>query len=251
MDSSSKILNGKTAFITGCNRGIGKALVELFAQNGANIIACTRKKTDDFDDYIKKISKDNQVAISNLTFDLQKEEEIRDAMKSLYKNKTSVDILVNNAGVASGGSLHMTSMQTLRDVFEINFFSQVLLTQYVTKLMMKAKKGSVINLASITGIDGIAGYTSYGSAKSALIYFTKTIAKELAAYNIRVNAIAPGVINTDMAGLMDTKVSNEMVGNSAFNRLGTPEEIAQLALFLASDNSSYITGQVIRIDGGI
>ena len=251
MESYFKMLQGKTAIITGCNRGIGKVLVGLFAQHGANVIACTRQRTSTFDDYIKGISKKNHVKVSNLVFDLQKENEIRDAMRSLFQSKSIIDVLVNNAGIASGGMLHMTSMQNLREVFDVNFFSQVLVTQYITKLMIKNNKGSIINLASIAGLDGIPGYTAYGSAKSALIYFTKTIAKEFAVNNIRVNAVAPGLIGTDMADLMETRARKEMVEQSAFNRLGTPEEVAQLILFLASDNSSFITGQVIRIDGGV
>jgi 3-oxoacyl-[acyl-carrier protein] reductase len=251
MECSSEQLIGKTALITGCNRGIGKVAMRLFAQNGANIIACARKADLKFEKELNLLSQAYNITIFPLYFDLSNEEEIKIAMKAIYAKKIPIDILLNNAGVATGNLLHMTSLKTVREVFEINFFSQVLITQYISKLMVKQNGGSIINMGSVAGMDGFPGYTAYGSSKAALIFFTKTIAKELAKNNIRVNAIAPGLTETEMATGMEQKAKNEMLTQSAFNRLAKPEEIAQLALFLASDKSSFITGQTIRIDGGM
>jgi 3-oxoacyl-[acyl-carrier protein] reductase len=145
----------------------------------------------------------------------------------------------------------MTPISKIKEVFEINFFSQLLIIQYVSKLMMKQKSGSIVNMASIVGLDGYPGYTAYGSSKAALIYATKTLARELAPYNVRINAIAPGLTETDMAMQMEGKAKDKMVNDSAMKRLAKPEEIANMALFLASDLSSFVNGQVMRVDGGM
>jgi 3-oxoacyl-[acyl-carrier protein] reductase len=244
-------LKNKVALITGCNRGIGSVIMHLFAKEGASIIACARKETPNLSDEFAELKKNCGIEIYPLYFDLLNEEEIRIAMKSIYSQKLKIDVLVNNAGTGFVSLLQMTSLNKIRELFEINFFSQILITQYISKLMVKQNSGSIINMSSIAGLDGFAGYTAYGSSKSALNSFAKTIAKELAKNNIRVNAIAPGLTDTDLANRMGDKAKEDMLTQSAFCRLGNPEEIAQLALFLASDESSFITGQIIRIDGGI
>lgn len=251
MMCSSNSLVGKTALITGCNRGIGKEILSLFAKEGASVIACVRKENIEFISFISELSLKCAVSIEPLYFDISNEEEIKAAMKSLLQKKTKIDILVNNAGIATGAFLQMTSMKQLKDVFQINFFSHVLITQFVSRMMMKERMGCIINMGSIAGLENFGGYSAYGSSKAALMYFTKTIARELAPYNIRVNSIAPGLTDTGMAGLMEDKAWKEMVGRSDLNRLGEPKEIAELALFLASDKSSFITGQIIRADGGM
>ena len=248
---NSNSLERKTALITGCNRGIGKEILSLFVSEGASIIACVRKETPDFISFISELSLKYAVSIELLVFDISNEEEIKAAMKSLVQKKVKIDILVNNAGIATGAFLQMTSMKQLREVFQINFFFHVLITQLVSRIMLKEKKGCIINMGSIAGLENFAGYTAYGSSKAALMCFTKTIARELAPYNIRVNSIAPGLTDTGMAGQMEDKAWKEMVGRSDLNRLGDPKEIAELALFLASDKSSFITGQIIRADGGM
>lgn len=248
---SSNSLVGKTALITGCNRGIGKEILSLFAKEGASVIACVRKENIEFISFISELSLKCAVSIEPLYFDISNEEEIKAAMKSLLQKKTKIDILVNNAGIATGAFLQMTSMKQLKEVFQINFFSHVLITQFVSRMMMKERMGCIINMGSIAGLENFAGYSAYGSSKAALMYFTKTIARELAPYNIRVNSIAPGLTDTGMAGQMEDKAWKEMVSRSDLNRLGEPKEIAELALFLASDKSSFITGQIIRADGGM
>jgi 3-oxoacyl-[acyl-carrier protein] reductase len=248
--STSDLLKGKVALITGCNRGIGKAIMETFAQNGADIWACARKQTNEFDGLLQELRTKYNNRITPLYFDLADESAIKEALNPLLVAKEKIDILVNNAGVAHGSFFQMTSISKIKEVFEINFFSQLLVTQIVAKLMMKQKSGSIINLASIAGMDGNPGYVSYGSGKAALIYATKSIAKEFAANNVRVNAIAPGLTETAMADQMEEKAKALMINSSAMNRLAQPQEIANTALFLASDLSQFITGQVIRVDGG-
>jgi 3-oxoacyl-[acyl-carrier protein] reductase len=248
--STSDLLKGKVALITGCNRGIGKAIMETFAQNGADIWACTRKQTNEFDELLQELRTKYSNRITPLYFDLADESAIKETLNPLLLAKERIDILVNNAGVAHGSFFQMTSISKMKELFEINFFSQLLVTQIVAKLMMRQKSGSIINLASIAGIDGNPGYVSYGSGKAALIYATKSIAKEFAPNNVRVNAIAPGLTETAMADQMEEKAKTLMINSSAMNRLAQPQEIANTALFLASDLSQFITGQVIRVDGG-
>ena len=248
--STSDLLKGKTALITGCNRGIGKAIMETFAQNGATIWACARKESAEFDSLLAKLRSKYNANINPLYFDLADETAVKEKLSALVIKKERIDILVNNAGVAHGGFFQMMPIHKIKEVFEINFFSQLLVTQYITKIMVKQNSGSIINLASIAGIDGGQGYTSYGSSKAALICATKVLSKELASHNIRVNAIAPGLTETDMADLMETKAKSIMIAASSMNRLAQPQEIANTALFLASDLSTFINGQVIRVDGG-
>ncbi len=248
---SSNLLEGKTALITGCNRGIGKVMLETFAMNGASIWACARKETPEFTTFLNETASKYKVTIRALYFELTSEQEIKDALKVLVTEKCKIDILVNNAGIAHGGFLQMTSLSTIKDVFEINFFSQLLIIQIVSKLMMRNKAGSIINMSSIAGLDAYPGYSAYGSSKAALIYATKTLAKELAPFNIRINAVAPGLTETDMATQMEDKAKDIMVGDSAMKRLAQPHEIANMALFLASDLSSFVNGQVMRVDGGM
>jgi 3-oxoacyl-[acyl-carrier protein] reductase len=249
--SSFNLLTHKTALITGSNRGIGKAIVEIFAMNGASIIACARKESPEFQTFLNNISSKYGVAVRSMYFDLKNEDNIKEAFKKLIAEKCRIDVLVNNAGVAHGGFLQMTNLNTIKDVFEINFFSQLLIIQYVSKLMMKQRNGSIINMASVVGIDSYPGYSAYGSSKAALIYATKTLSRELASYNVRINAIAPGLTETDMALQMEEKAKKILQENSAMKRLAKPEDVANMVLFLASDMSSFINGQVMRVDGGM
>ena len=244
-------LSGKTALITGSNRGIGKAIVEKFASEGANIICAIRKERPDFKSYTDELSDKYGITIDHIYFDLADEESIKSTIRELSKQKRAIDILINNAGIPAGGFLLMTSMAKVKEVFQINFFSQILLTQLIAKIMMKQKKGVIINMSSVTALDNQAGWTAYGSSKAAMASFTRTIARELAPFGIRANAIAPGLIDTQMGDEMDEKYQAEMLARADMGRKGTPEEVANLAAFLASDEASYITGQILRIDGGM
>lgn len=246
-----KTNEGKTVLITGCNRGIGLAFLDAFAETGATVLACVRTKDEAFSNHCEEVSKTTGAEIVVFTADLSNEDSIKAFISELYKSKHKVDILINNAGVVTKGILQMTSIQSVKDVFQINFFAQVQITQGVSKLMMRQKSGVIINMASIGGIDAYPAYTSYGCSKAAMVYFTKTMAQELAPYGIRVNAIAPSMVKTRMQEQMGEEANEEIMRRTALKRNAEPEEIAKLALFLASEDSSFITGQIYRIDGGL
>jgi 3-oxoacyl-[acyl-carrier protein] reductase len=244
------LLKNKTAIITGASRGIGLAILELFAKNGSHIIACHRNGNPEYEEHLKTLADKNNVDIITMCFDFSDENAVKTAGKAIIAGKCC-DILVNCAGIAHGGLFQMTTVADLRRIFEVNYFGQMLFTQNIIKIMTRQKSGSIINIASVAGIDGRVGNVAYGTSKSALILATKTLATELAPHNIRVNALAPGIIETDMYFQMESKAREQLVSSSAMRRAGKPEEVAQAALFLASNMSSYITGQVIRVDGGL
>lgn len=245
------MLKGKNAVITGCLKGIGKATLELFAKNGATIWACCQYPEASFEEFVAELRQRYNVKIMPVFFDLSNEGQIKEAVKVIMADKLPVDILVNMAGMTQDALFHMISMEQMRKVFEINFFSQILFTQYITKLMLRKKSGSVINISSISGIDGNSGQLSYSSSKAALIGATKTLSAELAPLGIRVNAVAPGVIKTEMTDKMPAEMMQWFISRSNLKRIGQPTEVSAVILFLASDLSAYITGQVFRVDGGM
>ena len=244
------MLKGKTALITGTARGLGKAFVEEFAKNGANVIAHARKETPEFMRMIADVSQKYGVSVTPVFFDMTDAEAMKNAVRKIIADKTPVDILVNNAGVAHGGLFQMTAMSKIREVFEINLFSHMTLTQLLLRYMIKRGGGSIINIASISGIDLLAGNCAYGVSKAALIAFTQTLAAECGENGVRVNAIAPSLVNTQMAELMEEKAGKAMLAASAMKRFAEPAEIANIAVFLASNKASFINGQTIRADGG-
>ncbi|MGA2531678.1 MAG: SDR family NAD(P)-dependent oxidoreductase [Candidatus Aminicenantales bacterium] len=245
------LLNGKNAVITGCLKGIGRATMDVFAQNGANIWACCQMPTAEFEGHVKELAEANGVSITPVYFDLSDYEQIKAGMKQIVAAKQPVDVLVNIAGIAYNALFHMTTMDKMKEVFEIDFFSQMLITQQMTRLMVRQKSGSVINIVSVAGVDGNPGQVAYSAAKAALIGATKTLAGELGGCGIRVNAVAPGVIQTDMTASLPKDKFDELLSSSKLRRAGLPEEVARALLFLASDQSAYVTGQVIRVDGGM
>ncbi len=245
------LLVGKTAVITGANRGIGHEIVKAFAAEKCNVWACARTKNNEFEKELEKISENNQVVIRPLYFDICNEKEMREAIKVIQQSKMAIDILVNCAGILHIAPFQMTKADDLRNVFETNFFAPVELTRLVTKLMIRHKKGSIINLASQAGLDPHPANSAYGSAKAALIMFTQVLASEVAELGIRVNAIAPGNTDTDMIlPVIEKAGEDSMYDITAMGRFAKPEEIADVAVFLASDKSSFINGEVIRVDGG-
>ena len=246
------MLKNKTALITGSNRGIGFSLLEKFATEGCNIYAHSRKTNIEFEKKAKEISIKNNIKIQHIHFDLQKSSEIRTAIMSIIKTKVPIDILVNSAGIIHGGLFQMTTVQTIKDVFSVNFFGMLEVTQLVSKYMIRKKHGSIINIASVAGIDLSAGNCAYGSSKAAVIAFSKTLSSELSTYGIRVNVVAPSLTDTEMAYTTEAKKEREILSDNKepFKRMAKPEEIANSVCFLASEQSSFINGEVIRVDGG-
>lgn len=244
------MLTGKTAVITGSNRGIGLAAVEVFAKQGAVILACARTQSDEFEERIKEISNKNAATITPVYFDITEEAAVKAAVKRIGKESKSIDILVNNAGILVEKLFGMTSYGVMQKTMDVNFLSQVRLAQLVSRYMIKARTGSIVNIASVSGMSGEVGATAYGSSKAAVIYATKAMANELGAYGVRVNSVSPGFIATDMWKERESEVRDRVLGETLLQRQGMPEEVANVILFLASDMSSYITGQNIVVDGG-
>ena len=251
MRTDTMLLKNKNVIITGSAQGIGKVMLEVFARNGANIWACARSPTDSFTEHTQYLQERYQVRISPVYFDLSDHDQIKESAKTITSTKQTIDVLVNNAGITYNALFMMSSMAKMHEVFEINFFAPFLFTQYIAKIMMRQKKGSIINIASSAAIEGNAGRSVYGASKAAVICATKAMAAELGESGIRVNAIAPGITRTNMITSMTEKVIEEAIQQTKLKRIGDPEDIANAALFLASDRSSYITGQVIRVDGGL
>lgn len=244
-------LKNKTVLITGTNRGIGKVILEEFAKYGANVLAHSRKETPEFVEYINSIAKTYGVIITPVYFDMTDSDTMKNCVKDLFiKNKLKVDILINNSGIAHGGYFQMTSISKIKEVFDINLFAQMELTQLILKIMTRQKAGTIINMGSILGLDMKEGSCAYGLSKAAVMAWTKTLASECGRIGIRVNAIAPGLVDTDMAKFMEEKAEGKMIADSAMKRIAQPSEIAKVALFLASDASSFVNGQIIRVDGG-
>ncbi len=244
----NKLLKGKIAFITGASGDIGLAIVKEFIKNGAKVIISFRKRNPE----IKKFCKLNSTKIiQTLQFDLENSEQMKKEVKKILDKKINIDILVNSAGIASGSIFEMTSLTQMKKIFEVNFFSQILLTQLIVKLMKKSSNASICNIGSISGIVPYRGNLSYGSSKAALMFATKILSKELSVYKIRVNSIAPSVVTSKMADSMDKKVREKMINNSLTKRECRPEEVAKFVLNLSSDKSKKTNGRIFRIDGGI
>jgi 3-oxoacyl-[acyl-carrier protein] reductase len=244
------LLSGKNAIVTGANRGIGRAIVEGFAQNGACIWAHARKETAEFLADMAAIAERHGSVIRPVFFDVTDRSAMKAGVRQIASSARPIDVLVNNAGVAHGGLFQMTSIDTIRQIFEVNFFSVLEFSQPIVRLMQKNKNGSIINIASRSGLDLKSGNIAYGVSKAALLAATKTLAAELGASGIRVNAIAAGLTDTDMAKQMEDKARRNMVENTSLKRLARPKEIADVAVFLASDMASFVTGHVLCADGG-
>ena len=246
------LLKNKTAVITGCNRGIGKKILETYSKNGATVFACVREITTDFKKLTNTISSETKQKIIPIQLDLSKEEQVKSAATEILNANVPIDILVNNAGVIHTSSFSMTTLRKLKEIFEINFFAQSKFTQYISKSMIKNNKGNIVYISSTSGIDANEGRSAYSSSKAAVIAESKVLSRELGPYNIRVNSIAPGLTDTDMMrNNTSEKIINKVSENISLKRVAKPEEIANTALFLASDLASYITGQTIRVDGGM
>lgn len=240
----------KTAIITGSNRGIGKEFVKTFANAGYDIYACARKPDSAFEDFLSELSINCGVTIKPVYFDLGNEEDIKAGLKNIFADKKNIDVLINNAGMAHGGLFTMTSLDKLKEVYQVNVFAQVQIMQLVSRVMMKQKSGCIINICSVGGIETSPGYLAYGSSKAALIWITKSLSKELGPYNIRVNGIAPGLVDTQMGNYKSEEEIQKVLNRMSIQRMGKPEEIAKAALYIASEDAAYMTGHIMVLDGG-
>ena len=246
------LLKNKTAVVTGCNRGIGKKILEVFSANGATVFACVRNIDEEFKSFLNELKQKFNNQIIPIQFDLNDETKIKEAANSILTSNKSIDILVNNAATIHTSIFQMTSVKKLKELFEVNFFSQTIFTQYILKSMIKNKRGSIVYISSSSALDGNEGRSAYSSAKAAIIAQAKVLSRELGVHNIRVNSIAPGLTNTDMMKKNhQEEIVNEIVSRISLRRIANPEEIANVVLLLSSDLTSYITGQVIRVDGGM
>lgn len=245
------LLKNKTALVTGANRGIGKSITETFARNGANVFACLRTLSSETEIWMRELEFKYGIFVKPILLDLSDDASVKNVVKEVIAIRSRLDVLVNNAGIASGSLFQMTTIAELKKLFEINFFSQILLSQSLARLMVKNKSGSIINIASTAGVIADPGTMAYGASKAAFARATQSMATELGASNIRVNAIAPSVTRTDMFDQMSVEARDNLINSSALKRVAEPQDIADVALFLASDLSSFVTGQIIRVDGGI
>lgn len=242
------LLKNKVCLVTGTSRGIGTAIVKRFAEEGAVVYANARTPGC-IDERCKEQSESTGGTVFPVYFDVRDEAAAKATVMDIRKKHGHLDVLVNNAGVMKDALIGMISSEQMQDIFSVNVFAVMNLLQLAARIMMKQKAGSIINLSSIVGVEGNAGQLVYSASKGAVAALTKTAAKELAPHNIRVNAIAPGMIDTDMFREIGEEKMRRHLDNIKMGRFGTPDDIAKAATFFASDLSSYITGEILGVDG--
>jgi 3-oxoacyl-[acyl-carrier protein] reductase len=245
-----KLLEGKTALITGAARGIGKAIVLKFASEGANI-AFTDLVIDEAGEATEHEIASLGVKCKGYASNAANFEETHHVVEQIMQDFGRIDVLVNNAGITKDGLMMRMSEQQWDAVINVNLKSAFNFIHAVTPVMMRQKTGSIINMSSVVGVSGNAGQANYSASKAGMIGLAKSVAKELGSRGIRANAIAPGFIITDMTGQLSEEVRNEWAKQIPLRRGGTPEDVANVAIFLASDLSSYVSGQVIHVCGGM
>lgn len=243
-------LTGKVALVTGASRGIGQAAAIDLAKAGADVVVNFIGNEAVAQETVEKIEALGRKAIK-IKADVGNAEDVQAMVDEAVAAFGHIDILVNNAGITRDGLLIRMKDSDWDDVLNINLKGVYLVTKAVAKLMVKQRAGSIINMTSVSGVTGNVGQANYAAAKAGVIGFTKTCAKELAARGITVNAIAPGFIETAMTDVLPEKIKEGIAGTIPFGRMGQPEEIANVVTFLASDFASYITGQVLNVDGGM
>ena len=246
--SNSQLLKGKVSLITGTSRGIGRAIAERYAQEGA-IVYANARELNSIDDWSKECSMKNQTTVTPVYFDVTDYVAVKHSVMQIVKEQQRIDILVNNAGVVTYELLGMIQFETLRKMFEVNVFAMIYLIQLVSRIMSRNEKGSIINISSIVGVNGVKGQLAYSASKGAVISLTKSAAKELSSQNIRVNAIAPGMVDTERFHDVFEKNFKDRLSDIGMGRLAKPYDIANACVFLGSDLSDYISGQILGVDG--
>jgi len=240
----------KCALITGATRGIGKQIAITLAKQGYNIALNYRKENEELENTKKEIEEIG-VQVIAVKGDVANFEDCENFVKQVIERFGQIDVLVNNAGITKDMLLMRMKKEDFEQVIDTNLVGTFNVTKNVVPYMMKARSGRIINISSVVGISGNAGQTNYSASKAGIIGFTKSLAKEIASRNILVNAVAPGFIETNMTDVLKDDVKQEIAKNIPLKRMGTAQDVANVVKFLASDDSSYITGQVINVDGGM
>ena len=240
----------KSALITGATRGIGKQIAITLAKQGYNIALNYRKENEELENTKKEIEEIG-VQVLAVKGDVANFEECENFVKQVIERFGQIDVLVNNAGITKDMLLMRMKKEDFEQVIDTNLVGTFNVTKNVVPYMMKARSGRIINISSVVGISGNAGQTNYSASKAGIIGFTKSLAKEIASRNIFVNAVAPGFIETNMTDVLKDDVKQEIAKNIPLKRMGTAQDVANVVKFLASDDSSYISGQVINVDGGM
>ena len=249
-NQNMKLLEGKTAIITGGSRGIGKGIVETFAKHGANV-AFTYNSSEESANAIAAAASKEGVKVIAYKSNAANFDESQELGAKVLEDFGSIDILINNAGITKDNLLMRMSEEDFDRVIEVNLKSVFNMTKAVQRTMLKQRKGSIINMSSVVGLKGNAGQTNYAASKAGILGFTKSVALELGSRNIRCNAIAPGFIETEMTGKLDEATVQSWRDAIPLKRGGSPEDIANACVYLASDLSGYVTGQVLNVDGGM
>lgn len=245
-----KILEGKTAIITGASRGIGRGIAQVFAQHGANV-AFTYSSSVDAAKALEEELNTYGIKAKGYQSNAADFEQSQQLASDVMAEFGSIDILINNAGITKDNLLMRISEEDFDKVIQVNLKSVFNMTKAVQRTMLKQRKGSIINMSSVVGVKGNAGQSNYAASKAGILGFTKSVALELGSRNIRCNAIAPGFIETEMTAKLDEKVVQSWRDNIPLKRGGSPDDVANACVFLASDMSAYITGQVLHVDGGM
>ena len=245
-----KLLEGKTAIITGGSRGIGKGIALVFAQHGANVAFTYSSSVESANSLEKELS-NYGVKVKSYQSNAADHKESQDLVENVLEDFGSIDVLVNNAGITKDNLLMRMGEEDFDKVIEVNLKSVFNMTKAVQRTMLKQRKGSIINMSSVVGVKGNAGQSNYAASKAGIIGFSKSIALELGSRNIRSNVIAPGFIETEMTAKLDEKTVDVWRNAIPLKRGGSPEDIANACVFLASDLSAYVTGQTLNVDGGM
>lgn len=240
----------KVAFITGGTRGIGKQIAITLAKEGYDIAINYRKENEDLKDTKQKIEMQN-VKCFTVQGDVSNFDDAERMVKEILEKFNKIDVLVNNAGITKDMLLMRMKKEDFESVIDVNLVGTFNITKNVIPCMMKNRNGRIINVSSVVGISGNAGQSNYSASKAGIIGFTKSLAKEVGSRNILVNAIAPGLIETQMTDILKDELKEEIIKTIPLRKMGTVQDVANVVKFLASDDSSYITGQVINIDGGM